>query len=150
AVAAAETEAGRRDDALVERVERLHRDLAALHEDLRGRSDALGRDQAERIAELARTLDRKLQAAAQTQPKVEPATTGSIGDAAAAAPTMLGDWALREVLDGAATIQDRKRRVVEVARGDVVPGVGRVEAVERRGAVWTVVTKRGLIVPQDW
>lgn len=150
-LAAASSEAARRDAAASDRSDRLQRDLATLHEDLRARSDALGRDQAERIADLARTVERRLQEAAQAaQPKPEPARTGSLGEAASAAPATIEDWALREVLDGVATIEDRKRRVVEVARGDLVPGVGRVEAVERRGRSWTVVTKRGLIAPQDW
>ena len=150
-LAAASNEAARRDAAASDRSHRLQRDLATLHEDLRARSDVLGRDQAERIADLARTIDRRLQEAAKAaQPKPEPAKTGSLGETAVAAPAAINDWALREVLDGVATIEDRKRRVVEVARGDLVPGVGRVESVERRGRAWTVVTKQGLIVPQDW
>lgn len=150
-LAAASSEAGRRDAVASERSDRLLRDLATLHEDLRTRSDMLGRDHAERIADLVRTIERRLQEAAQAAlPKTEPARTGSIGEAAAAAPATIEGWALREVLDGVATIEDRKRRVVEVARGDTVPGLGRVESVERRGRSWTVVTKQGLIVPQGW
>ncbi|EHP94721.1 hypothetical protein [Methylorubrum extorquens] len=150
-LATASSEAERRDAVSSDRSERLNRNLATLHEDLRGRSDMLGREHAERIAELARTIEWRLQEAAQAaQAKPEPARTGSIGEAAAAAPETIEEWALREVLDGVATIQDRKRRLVEVARGDLVPGIGRVEAVERRGRSWTVVTKRGLITPQGW
>lgn len=147
-LATASSEAERRDAVSSDRSERLTRDLATLHEDLRARSEAFGREQVERIADLARMLDRRLQEAALAQPRVEPTRTGSIGGAAT--PATIEDWALREVLDGVATIQDRKRRVIEVARGDSVPGVGRVESVERRGRTWAVVTKQGVIAPQGW
>ena len=147
-LATASSEAERRDAVSSDRSERLNRDLATLHDDLRARSEALGREQAERIADLARMLDRRFQEAALAQPRVEPTRTGSIGGAAI--PATIEDWALREVLDGVATIQDRKRRVIEVARGDSVPGVGRVESVERRGRAWAVVTKQGVIAPQGW
>lgn len=79
----------------------------------------------------------------------QPATTGAIATAAAASDR-ISDWALREVQDGVAVIEDRTHRVLEVAKGDVVPGLGRIEAVERRGRDWIVTTGRGLIVPQRW
>jgi hypothetical protein len=54
-------------------------------------------------------------------------------------------WVLREVYDGVALIEGRNRRLVEVGPGEQVPGVGRVEAIERRGKRWVVVTAKGLI-----
>jgi len=32
----------------------------------------------------------------------------------------------------------------------VIPGIGRVEAIERRGREWVVVTARGLIATESW
>lgn len=82
-------------------------------------------------------------------PKAEPTETGSIADTKPKTETVEA-WALRDVYDGVAMLEDRKRRLLEVARGDTVPGVGRVEAIERRGRVWVVVTKQGVITPQTW
>ena len=80
---------------------------------------------------------------------VQPDTTGAIARTAAMSD-QVSDWALREVQDGVAVIEDRKHRVLEVAKGDVVPGLGRVEAVERRGRDWAVTTGKGAIVPREW
>ncbi|MGU3661178.1 hypothetical protein [Methylobacterium fujisawaense] len=88
-------------------------------------------------------------AAATPAAAVQPATTGAI-PRAVTAPDQVSDWALREVQDGVAVIEDRAHRILEVAKGDVVPGLGRVEAIERRGRDWTVSTVGGLIVPQRW
>jgi hypothetical protein len=54
-------------------------------------------------------------------------------------------WVLHEVYDGVALIESRNRRLLEVVPGETVPGVGRVEAIERRGKRWVVVTAKGVI-----
>ncbi|EIM25034.1 hypothetical protein [Microvirga lotononidis] len=54
-------------------------------------------------------------------------------------------WVLREVYDGAALVENRNRRLYEVMPGGLLPGVGRIEAIERRGARWVVVTDKGFI-----
>ncbi|WP_262298832.1 hypothetical protein [Microvirga sesbaniae] len=54
-------------------------------------------------------------------------------------------WVLREVYDGAALVENRNRRLYEVMPGGVLPGVGRIEGIERRGARWVVVTDKGFI-----
>lgn len=54
-------------------------------------------------------------------------------------------WILREVYDGAALVEGRNRRLYEVAPGGMVPGVGRVESIERRGRSWVVLTDKGFI-----
>jgi hypothetical protein len=56
----------------------------------------------------------------------------------------LDGWVLREVYDGAALIEGN-RRLYEVMPGGVIPGVGRVEAIERRGRSWVVLTDKGTI-----
>jgi hypothetical protein len=57
----------------------------------------------------------------------------------------LDGWVVREVYDGAALVEGRNRRLYEVAPGGIVPGVGRVEAIERRGRNWVVLTDKGFI-----
>ncbi len=78
----------------------------------------------------------------------EPALTGSLPDKAK--PPMVDGWLLRDVYDGVAMIENRNRRLVEVGPGDTLPGAGRVEAIERRGRTWVVVTSKGLITSQTW
>jgi hypothetical protein len=54
-------------------------------------------------------------------------------------------WVVREVYDGAALVEGQNRRLYEVVPGGFVPGVGRVEAIERRGSRWVVLTDKGII-----
>lgn len=116
------------------------------------------RDHGERIAALIGQMEKKVQtvaaaAPAKVEPKPEvrapePTQTGSLPDKPKT--ETLEGWALRDVYDGVAILEDRRRRLVEVGRGDAVPGVGRVEAIERRGRQWVVVTRQGVITPQAW
>ncbi|HEX8165380.1 MAG TPA: hypothetical protein VF601_06270 [Beijerinckiaceae bacterium] len=59
-------------------------------------------------------------------------------------------WVLREVYDGMALIEGRNKRLHEIAPGQSLPGIGKVEAIERRGRAWVVVTNRGIITSQPW
>lgn len=54
-------------------------------------------------------------------------------------------WVLREVYNGSALVESRSRGIYEVMPGNTIPGAGRVEAIERRGGRWVVVTDKGLI-----
>ncbi|MHC2108261.1 hypothetical protein [Methylobacterium sp. CM6246] len=69
---------------------------------------------------------------------------------AAEKPAVIDGWAVRDVYDGAAILENKRRRIVEVGPGDMLPGIGRVEGVERRGREWVVVTRQGLVTPQPW
>jgi hypothetical protein len=74
----------------------------------------------------------------------EPALrTGSVEPRAKDLP--LDGWVLHEVYDGVALIESRNRRLIEVGPGEMVPGVGRVEGIEKRGKRWVVVTAKGVI-----
>ncbi len=92
------------------------------------------------------------QVAARPVAAAEPALTGSLPDKPAdkAKPPAIEGWVLRDVYDGMAMIENRNRRLVEVGPGDTLPGAGRIEAIERRGRTWVVVTTKGLITPQTW
>jgi hypothetical protein len=59
-------------------------------------------------------------------------------------------WVLREVYDGVALIEGRNKRLIEIAPGQSLSGIGRVESIERRGRSWVVVTTRGVITSQPW
>lgn len=122
------------------------------------------REQGARLASLTALVDKRLapalpplpkpEAKAESKPETrsetrpEPVQTGSLPDRPKV-ETVEG-WAVRDVYDGVAILEDRRRRLVEVGAGDAVPGVGRVEAIERRGRNWVVVTRQGLITPQAW
>lgn len=81
-------------------------------------------------------------------PAPPPAPAAAAEEAPALKPVKsepLNGWVLREVYDGAALIEGQNRRLYEVMPGGVLPGVGRVEAIERRGRGWVVLTDKGFI-----
>jgi uncharacterized membrane-anchored protein YhcB (DUF1043 family) len=148
---------------LAERLEKAERDsharLAAAVERLEKSERALAAQAAKPAVQAA------LQPPAPAAPPVPaadaPLRTGSIPDQALAeggkseqpkadkaAP--IEGWVLREVYDGVALIEGRNRRLLEIAPGQSLAGVGRVESIERRGRSWVVVTTRGVITSQPW
>lgn len=56
----------------------------------------------------------------------------------------LGGWILREVRDGGALVEGASG-LRKVSPGDTLPGVGRIQRVERRDGQWVLVTASGLI-----
>ena len=115
---------------LVERLDRLERPVTA-------------------VAKLAPAQVNALQAtsapAAVPPPPEPPAQTGSLPKESPPKDAPVDGWVLREVYDGIALIESKNRRLIEVSPGEAIPGVGRVEALERRGKRWVVVTARGVI-----
>jgi hypothetical protein len=59
-------------------------------------------------------------------------------------PETLSGWTVREVY-GSTAILDGPERSFKAARGDIVPGVGRLESIVRWGDRWIVATESGLI-----
>jgi hypothetical protein len=53
---------------------------------------------------------------------------------------------VRDVHRGTALLEGRMG-LIEVDQGDVVPGLGRVDAIRKQDGRWVVVTPRGLIMP---
>ena len=51
---------------------------------------------------------------------------------------------VRDVHRGTALIEGRMG-MIEVEQGDLVPGLGRVDAIRKQDGRWVVVTSRGLI-----
>ncbi|MGU3542684.1 hypothetical protein [Methylobacterium sp. A52T] len=170
----ARKEAASRSTALGERLAQVDKGLNGKIAALGERLDQVERDHNTRLSGLAAQLDRRA-AATPAAAKAEPTQTGSIGEPARAAeakpevkvadakvgepkakpaapdkPPVIEGWALRDVYEGTAILENRRRRLVEVAPGDVIPGVGRVEGVERHGREWVVVTRQGLVTAQAW
>lgn len=150
---------------LTQRVTRMEQTLATKIVALTEKQDSADREHSARLSSLGALIEKRaaVQAVATPAPipqaarpaTPEPVQTGSIVETKASAdvkpkPATVSTWAVREVYDGIAVLEDRKRRLIEVARGDAIPGIGRAEAIERRGRNWVVVTKDGLITPQDW
>ena len=81
-----------------------------------------------------------------------PQQTGSVPEPKAAPKEMpVEGWVLRDVYGGVALVESRNGRLHEVVPGTKLPNVGRVEAIERRGRTWVVVTSKGIIgVPERW
>ncbi len=135
-VEATNRSAGAQYSKLVERFDRLERAQSA-----GGKSDA--------------ALPKE--AAKETVKDTSRETTGSVTvpSAAAAAPpvapvpapaaAIVPGWAVRDVYRGVAMLQSRFGGMVEVEPGDVLPGLGRIEAIRRQDGRWVVVTSKGTI-----
>jgi hypothetical protein len=113
------------------------------------RIDRVERSQAEPGAKLTKALD-----TLERPSRGEAASkdvTGSVVPAASglnqpAKPAAVEGWVVRDVYRGTALIEGRMG-VIEVDQGDVVPGLGRVDAIRKQDGRWVVVTPKGLIMP---
>lgn len=110
------------------------------------RVERIERTQAEPVSKLTKaveSLDRMRRAeAAATHADV----TGSITPPQSVAkPGIVDGWVLRDVHRGTAYIEGRIG-LIEVDQGDMVPGLGRVDAIRKQDGRWVVVTSKGLIV----
>lgn len=123
------------------------------------RLEQFEREPAARIAAIAEKLDR----ADRLDRQRDPVTTASIAPAPAPAavappppeapvvaakapakPDALKGWSVRGVFNGIALLEG-PGGLYEVARGDVLPGIGRIDAIERSGKAWTVQTSKGVV-----
>jgi hypothetical protein len=59
-------------------------------------------------------------------------------------PTTIKGWTLHDIADGVAILEG-PNGIRRVKRGDLVPGVGKIESIVRWGNRWIVVTSSGLI-----
>lgn len=148
---AARSEAKARNTALTDKLGKVEAVLGAKIAAVGERVDQAEKEQGARIASLAVQAEKRPVAVAPQAAvaKAEPVQTGSIPEVKPK-PGIIESWAVRDVYDGIAMLEDRRRRLVEVGTGDSIPGIGRVEAVERRGREWIVVTRQGIVTPQPW
>ena len=125
-----------------------HRNANAQFTRIGERVERIDRTQAEPVAKLTKAIE-GFRAPRRRQRGRE--TTGSItppqpiaGQPAKPAGIVEG-WVLRDVQRGTALIEGRMG-MIEVDQGDVVPGLGRVDAIRKQDGRWVVVTSKGLIV----
>ena len=151
--------------------EALTRDVSIEVERLRGALDSGQRDLAAKFTQLAerverleqtRTLAPPAQAAEHTAATSPAAPTPPPVQRLAAAPerpkvvppppqaevrrepTVIKQWRVREVLNGTALLEG-PGGLIGVSRGQMVPGIGRVESIVRSGNRWVVATSKGVI-----
>ena len=91
-------------------------------------------------------------ASAVSQASVSPATAMAMRQPALAAPpetrpTTIPGWTVVDVRDGTAVL-DGPDGIKMAARGDAIPGLGRIESIVRWGNRWIVATANGLIATQ--
>jgi hypothetical protein len=130
------------------------------------RLDKVEKAELEPMAKLAKLSEQveKLHAApptpvaAATPQQAPKEVTGSIAPPASAGAPKVADvktevgrlptvdgWALRDIANGGALLEGRQG-IFEVYAGDIVPGLGRIDAIRRQDGHWVVVTSKGLVV----
>jgi hypothetical protein len=145
-------------------ITQMRADLAAL----KTSSETTSRSTNAQLAKLSERFDRfeRAQAAgSKSDMAVAKETTGSIAASPPPAPPLsaapsaaavplppapvpgiVSGWVVRDVYHGAALLQGRLGGMIEVGPGDILPGVGRIEAIRREGGRWVVITPKGMIV----
>ncbi len=91
-------------------------------------------------------------ASAVSQANASPAAAIAMRQPALAAPpetkpTTIPGWAVVDVRDGTAVLEGPDG-IKMAARGDAIPGLGRIESIVRWGNRWIVATANGLIATQ--
>jgi len=113
------------------------------------RIDRVERSQAEPAAKLTKALD-TLERLSRGEAASKDVTGSVVASASGlnqpAKPAAVEGWVVRDVYRGTALIEGRMG-VIEVDQGDVVPGLGRVDAIRKQDGRWVVVTPKGLIMP---
>src|SRR5215472_5874761 len=113
------------------------------------RIDRVERSQAEPAAKLTKAID-TLERLARGEAASKDVTGSVVAAASApnqpAKPAAVEGWVVRDVYRGTALIEGRMG-AIEVDQGDVVPGLGRVDAIRKQDGRWVVVTPKGLIMP---
>ena len=94
----------------------------------------------------------RLSAGSASQPNASPSgTTIAVRQPLAPAPetrpTTIPGWTVVDVRDGTAVLEGPDG-IRMAARGDVIPGLGRVDSIVRWGNYWLVSTSRGLVASE--
>lgn len=82
--------------------------------------------------------------ATASTPSVALATRQPLAPAPETRPSTIPGWSVVEVRDGTAVLEG-PHGVRMAARGDIIPGIGRVDSIVRWGNRWIVATASGLI-----
>jgi len=129
-------------------IDSANRNTAAQLSRISERIDRVERSQAEPAAKHTKAVDTlERLSRGEASPKD---VTGSVASPASgpnqSKPAVVEGWVVRDVYRGTALIEGRMG-VIEVDQGDVVPGLGRVDAIRKQDGRWVVVTPKGLIMP---
>ena len=118
------------------------------------RIERIERTQSTSTAQLAKSIeaiDRRTTAArdatgsVRPEPAALPAPVPALPQESLRGPVLEG-WVVRNVNRNVAIIQGRRIGAIEVETGDIVPGVGRIQAIRKQpDGKWVVVTSKGLI-----
>jgi hypothetical protein len=133
---------------LTDKVERLAISLQEPTKKLSSLEGRLDKMESQIMTTLAALNTKPATPTASAAPAAPPAPPVTEAAAPASKPVKnepVDGWVLREVYKGAALVESRNRRLYEVMPGGILPGVGKVEAIERRGARWVVLTDKGFI-----
>jgi hypothetical protein len=110
------------------------------------RIERMERNAAEPAAKLNKAVENIERIARAENAAALKEATGSIASppAAASKPAGLEGWILRDVHRGTAYLESRNG-ILEVEQGDLVPGLGRIDAIRKQDGRWVVVTSKGTI-----
>src|SRR5262249_62354484 len=99
------------------------------------------------VAEALERLEKRVDAltAREATGSVSAPQSSTADASAPPAPAIVDGWVVRDVYRGAALIQGRRFGLIEVQTGDIVPGIGRIEAIRKQDGRWVVVTPKGII-----
>jgi hypothetical protein len=114
------------------------------------RVERMERTQAEPVARLTKAIESLDRFERRADANAAKEITGSITPPQPLPPQPLkpssavDGWVVREVRRGTAFLEGRIG-VIEVDQGDIVPGLGRVDAIRKQDGHWVVITSRGVI-----
>lgn len=120
-----------------------HRNANAAFTRIGERVDRIDRTQSEPVAKLTKAIEAFERRSDATGSITPPQSIAGAGQPARQ-PGSVEGWVLRDVQRGTALIEGRMG-IIEVDQGDVVPGLGRIEAIRKQDGRWVVVTSKGLI-----
>ncbi|MEW6645342.1 MAG: hypothetical protein AB1586_32915 [Pseudomonadota bacterium] len=105
------------------------------------------RDQSTSANRIERIAEEKTQAARAVAVAPSPEITGSVQPqrAPAARRDIIAGWRVRRAFDGIAVL-DGPLGVIEVARGQEIPTLGRIEEIKHENGSWQVLTSKGAIL----
>jgi len=107
------------------------------------RVERMERNAAEPAARLNKAVE-SIERIARAEGAALKDVTASIAPREAAKPSVLEGWVLRDVRRGTAFLEGRNG-IIEVEQGDLVPGLGRIDAIRKQDGRWVVVTSKGTI-----
>lgn len=149
--------AARTDPALEQRLDELSGKVESVERETKtaiAEFESAKNEAAAKLRDLAARLDRFERQAlapapsggapAKAQAKTSPAKAAV--KAGGKRPPVIRNWIVRGVEDGFALVEG-SAGAFEVAPGAILPGAGRVTAIERGAGGWIVVTSRGVIEP---